>query len=434
MTHTAKIEKMSYDGRGLARIEGKATFIDGALPGETVKFDYIKQKRDFAEGIVVAIETAATTRVEPTCPHYAICGGCTLQHLDATAQIYAKQDILLDILSKTANIQVPTLLPPLMDAHWHYRSKARLSVRYVEKKHKTLIGFREKLHPRYIAEIHTCHVLREEIVAQMQPLAALIDGLDNPRTIAQIEVAAGDQDLAFILRHLTALTEHDLQKLTTYAKDINIRLFLQPDGIDSIHLLYPQTDASVWLAYKLPDFGINFQFHPTDFTQINFGLNRKMVTQAIQLLQINTDDCILDLFCGLGNFSLPMAKNAANIVGIEGNAAMVQRAYTNAQCNNLSNVEFLCANLDAENALSIVSNHKFTKILLDPPRTGAYALMHQLGKLSISRIVYVSCNPITLARDAKILVHEYGYKLIKAGVMDMFPHTAHVESMVLFER
>lgn len=430
---TARVEKFSHDGRGIARIEGKTTFIQNALPDETVVFQYTRKKRDFDEGKLLSVIEPSIDRVEPRCLHYALCGGCSLQHLGGAAQIREKQVMLLDLLERIGRNRPEVILEPLTSDLWHYRNKARLSVRYVEKKEAVLIGFREKNNPRYITEITQCPVLNARVDAQISQLRHLLDSFDDPHIIAQIEVAAGDEDIALIFRNLSSLSTHDEEQIREFAKASNFRIFLQPGGPDSVYLFYPQ-DSSQYLTYRFPDENITFQFHPTDFTQVNAGLNRLMVQQALKLLVLEPQDIVLDLFCGLGNFSLPMAKHCTKVIGVEGSDAMVLRASMNATANNLENTVFRCANLEEETALKDFYHIGITKVLLDPPRTGALEIVKQIHKINPQRIVYVSCNPATLARDADILVHQQGYKLKAAGVMDMFPHTAHVESIALFER
>lgn len=430
---TTTVEKFSHDGRGIARIDGKATFIDGALPEETVTFQYTSKRKDYDEGVVLSVLGASPQRVEPHCPHYAMCGGCSLQHLDGAFQIHEKQTLLLDLLQRVGHCQPERISPPLISDLWHYRNKARLSVRYVEKKQSALVGFREKSNPRYITEINQCPVLNRRVDAQLLPLRALIDSLDDSHCIAQIEVAAGDEDVALIFRNMTPLTPNDEEKIRAFADQSQFRIFLQPAGTDSVYLFYPE-EAGPYLTYCLPDHDVTLQSLPTDFTQVNLSLNRRMVSFALQLLALEPDDVVLDLFCGLGNFSLPMARYCQHVVGVEGSDAMVQRASMNARANGIHNAEFFCANLEETTALNMLSHHTFTKMLLDPARMGALEVVKQIDKLNPERIVYVSCNPATLARDADILVNQHGYRLSDAGVMDMFPHTAHVESIALFVR
>lgn len=430
--HTANIEKFSHDGRGIARIEGKTTFIAGALPNETVQFKYTRSKNDFAEGLAVEIIQPSADRVTPHCPHYDLCGGCSLQHLAAPAQIQEKQSLLLEVLARIGHCQPQDVLAPLTGDVWHYRNKARLSVRYVEKKSATLLGFREKNNPRYITDIHQCPVLHAKVDKHIDTMRALLDALPDKRNIAQIEVAAGDEVVALIIRNLSSLTEESQDHLRKFGEQSQFRLYLQPAGPDSVTLFYPQ-DANEYLEYTLPDFALTYRFHPNDFTQINQNINRQMVNLAVDLLELKSSDVVLDLFCGLGNFSLPLAQKSAQVIGLEGSQQMVERATMNAQMNKIENAEFACRNLE-DWALTDTLVKGVNKILLDPPRTGALEIVKQMDVLKPELIVYVSCNPTTLARDANILVNTHGYELKAAGVMDMFPHTAHVESIAVFER
>lgn len=430
---TADIETFSHDGRGIARINGKATFVQGALPGETVTIQYTERKRDYDQGYAISVLSPSAARVKPACVHYDACGGCSLQHLNEDTQIHVKQNLLLDSLRRIGHIQPERLLPPLTSSSWNYRSKARLSVRYDEHKQQTLVGFRKKNNPQMITSIQQCPVLHAGVDKELGRLNQLINSLDATRAIAQVEIAAGDDEIALIFRHLQPLTNDDQQKLRDFGQQTGFRLFLQPKGPDSISLFYPEQSTD-FLHYSLPDEDICFRFHPTDFTQVNAALNRKMIQLAMELMDVQADDVILDLFCGLGNFSLPLARRCNKVIGIEGSDAMVERAKNNAIDNAIVNTKFYCANLDEMDAMRQVVPDEVTKILLDPPRTGALAIVKQIHKLNPKRIVYVSCNPATLARDSDILVNQQGYRLKAAGVMDMFPHTAHVESIALFEK
>ena len=430
---TADIEKFSHDGRGIARIEGKTTFVDQALPGERVVFQYVRKKRDFDEGSLLSVVTASPHRVVPRCPHYHLCGGCSLQHLTGDAQIHEKQTLLLDVLARIGRCVPEDILSPLTGKLWHYRNKARLSVRYVEKKQSVLVGFREKNNPRYITEINECPVLHAKVDAALPSLRQLLATFESPHCIAQVEVAAGDDDVALIFRNLSPLSATDEEALRFWAKEHSFRVFLQPKGPASVTLFYPE-DAGDFLTYSLPDENITFRFHPTDFTQVNAGLNRDMIRRALLLMDLKPDDVVLDLFCGLGNFSLPMAKHCAKVIGVEGSDAMVARAKSNALLNHIDNTEFFAANLENSNSLSGFERYGISKLLLDPPRAGALEIVKNISVLAPERIVYVSCQPTTLARDADILIHEHGYRMLSAGVMDMFPHTAHVESIAVFEK
>ncbi|TAL59826.1 MAG: 23S rRNA (uracil(1939)-C(5))-methyltransferase RlmD [Legionella sp.] len=429
----ARIDNLSHEGRGIARIEGKATFIQGALPGELVEFKYTRTKKDFAEGQILQVIESSPLRVEPQCPHYAMCGGCSLQHLQEEEQIHFKQNQLLDLLSRYANTIPGEVLPPLKSAHWNYRNKARLSVRFVEKKQVAMVGFRERNNPRYITEINECHVLNAKVAADIIPLRELIDSMDDKHCIAQIEVAAGDTEIALIFRNLTPLSLQDEERIRHFAEHYQYKIFLQPGGPDTVKCFYPE-NSSDFLNYSLPDFDIHFAFHPTDFTQVNAALNRVMVNQALALMELKSSDKVLDLFCGLGNFSLPMAKHCEAVLGVEGSATMVERAYMNAANNQINNVEFYAANLDDLSEVARLTQQSFNKLLIDPPRSGALEIVKQMDKLNPERIVYVSCNPVTLARDTDVLVNQKGYVLLYAGVMDMFPHTAHVESIAVFAK
>lgn len=429
--HTTQIVNLSHDGKGVARINGKATFIPQALPDELVEFHYTRIKKDFDEGRLISIKEPSPLRVEPKCAHYQMCGGCSLQHMSEAEQIHFKQDQLLDLLSRFGHTEPLSILPPLSGAHWNYRNKARLSVRFVEKKQAALVGFRERNNPRYITEITQCPVLNARLDADIIPLRNLIDAMDDKSCIAQIEVAAGDDEIALIFRNLTPLSTSDELKIKQFSDQFNYKIFLQPGGPDTVHCFYPP-DSGEYLTYQLPDFNISFQFHPTDFTQVNAELNRKMVALALELMELKSTDLVLDLFCGLGNFSLPMAKSCAQVVGVEGSANMVERAYMNAKANHLDNAAFYAANLDDVAQVNDLVKRSFNKVLLDPPRSGALEIVKQIDAINPERIVYVSCNPVTLARDTDVLVNQKGYILVKAGVMDMFPHTAHVESIALF--
>ncbi|MBA2656130.1 MAG: 23S rRNA (uracil(1939)-C(5))-methyltransferase RlmD [Tatlockia sp.] len=433
ITARAEIEKFSHDGRGLARILGKATFIGGALPGETVNFRYTRVKRDYDEGQVSSIITASPNRVEPRCLHYSQCGGCSLQHLDEQTQIHEKQALLLDLLARIGHCQPDKILKPLFSRSWNYRNKARLSARFMKNKQALSFGFRDRANPRFITNINHCPILNSQVDSQLTNLRALLNSFENLDAIAQIEVAAGDEDLALIFRNLEPLSPADEERLRNFGRQSQFRLFLQPGSTESIYLFYPE-GASEFLSYALPQEELQFQFHPSDFTQVNSGLNRLMITRALELLALSHSDRVLDLYCGLGNFSLPIAKYCMKVVGVEGSESMVTRARMNAKTNGLSNTEFFCANLEVPTALAELKDKTFTKLLLDPPRSGALELVKNINKLNLKRIVYVSCNPATLARDSEILVNQKGFRLSAAGVMDMFPHTAHVESIALFEK
>lgn len=429
----ASIVNLSHDAKGIARINGKTTFISGALPQEEVVFQYTRIKKDFDEGRLISVLETSPLRVEPKCTHYALCGGCSLQHMREDDQILYKQEQLVDLLQRYGHTQARELLTPLTSTPWNYRNKARLSVRFVEKKQTAMVGFRERNNPRYITEISHCPILNARVDNDIMALRALIDQIEDKHSIAQIEMAAGDEEIALIFRNLSPLTAHDEEAIKQFAQQYHYKIFLQPAGPDSVYCFYPN-ESSDYLTYKLPDYELTFQFHPTDFTQINAALNRSMVRLALELMDLKESDRVLDLFCGLGNFSLPMAKFCSYLVGVEGSQAMVERASVNAIANGLSNLRFYAANLDDVDEVKKIVNQSFNKVLIDPPRSGALELVKQIDKLNPERIVYVSCNPVTLAQDTDILVNQKGYILLKAGVMDMFPHTTHVESIALFEK
>ena len=430
----ARIDSLSHDGRGVAHIDGKAVFIDGALPGETVEFVYTWRRRSHDEGRVARVIEASPDRVEPRCPHAGLCGGCSLQHMAPAAQIEAKQQTLLENFERLGQVTPVRVLPPLQGPVWGYRRKARLGVRHVPKKGKVLVGFREK-RDRRIADLSRCEVLDPAVGRRIEALSNLIGRLSIIDAVPQIEVAVGDFDAALVFRVLAPPSEADRERLAAFGRETGLRILLQPGGPETVAPLWPE--AGLELTYRLPEAGdLAFRFLPTDFTQVNAAINRAMVQQALTLLELEGDERVLDLFCGLGNFTLPIARQAREVVGVEGEAGLVGRARANAAHNGIDNVTLHVANLMDEAVLEQAPwlRESFDRVLLDPPRSGAKEVVPRLGTLGAERIVYVSCHPATLARDAGILVHELGYRLEAAGVMDMFPHTAHVESMALFVR
>ena len=427
---TANIDSLSHDGRGVARVDGKATFIDGALPGETVTFRYASRRRRFDEGSAIEIIHASPDRVNPLCPHADICGGCSLQHMSALAQVMAKQNILIEQFRHLAKLEIPQLLPPLVSEPWGYRRKARLGVKFVRKKDRVLVGFREKRAP-YLADLSGCEVLHPSVGKHIETLKSFISELGAYQVIPQIEISCGDTQTALIIRHLEPLSDSDKIKLTTFAQEMNYCIYLQPSGPESVTALWPEHPE---LTYQLPDYDLTLAFLPNDFIQVNAALNRSMIRQALELLEIQSGDRVLDLFCGIGNFSLPMAQQGAKVTGIEGDAALVQRASDNAIRNKLRNVVFYTGDLTQGAQTFLPAGSSFDKILLDPPRSGAFEVVQRIREFDARILLYVSCNIATLARDAEELVTKQGYRLVTAGVMDMFPHTTHAESMALFER
>ncbi|WP_201769602.1 23S rRNA (uracil(1939)-C(5))-methyltransferase RlmD [Luteimonas huabeiensis] len=421
---------LSHDGRGVARREnGKTVFVAGALPGERVLAKQTARSRSFDEAVVVEVERASPDRVQPRCPHFGVCGGCALQHLEESKQILAKQRVLLENFERIGHVAPEAVLPPLTDAQWGYRRKGRFSVRRVEKKGKTLVGFREQ-DPRFVADLSICHTAIPEIGERVEALSRLVDAMDARREIPQIEFIAGDQTVALVFRHLAPLSAADRERLEAFAREHGFAVFLQPGGVDSVHALWP---ADPPLSFRLPQWDVELGFRPLDFIQVNRGLNEKMIARALELLDAQPGERVLDLFCGLGNFTLPLARGAAHVVGVEGDAGLVARARENARRNGLGNVEFHAADLAQPLAGQPWARQGFDRLLLDPPRSGADGVLRQLPLDGLKRIVYVSCHPGSLARDAGYLVRERGWALRAAGVMDMFPHTAHVESIAVFE-
>ncbi len=422
---------LSHDGRGVGRVDGKAVFVDGALAGERVRARMKKRKRSFDEAELVEVLSPSPDRVAPRCPHFGRCGGCALQHLSPAAQIAAKQRVLLENLERIGGVVPARVLAPLTDAVWGYRRKARLGVTCVRNKQRVLVGFREAADPRFIADIDRCEVLVPAVGERLADLARLIEGLDARERIAQIEVAAGDDTTALVFRNLDQLSAGDRAALVAFAQSTGLAVLLQPGGNDSVTPLWPE---QVDLSFAIPAAHARLDFRPLDFVQVNAGLNLRMIDHALALLDPQPDERVLDLFCGLGNFTLPLARRAAVVVGVEGEAGLVQRARDNAARNGIGNARFFAADLAKPLAGQPWLDEPFDRILLDPPRTGADALLAQLPTRGVTRIVYVSCHPGSLARDAALLVREHGFTLSAAGAMDMFPHTAHVESIAVFDR
>jgi 23S rRNA (uracil1939-C5)-methyltransferase len=431
----ATIETLSHDGRGICHIDGKVTFVSRALPGEEVLFVYKSQRGKFDEGDVVEVLQASPQRIAPRCPYFGVCGGCSLQHLSPADQIAAKQARLLENLAHLGQVSPEQVLPPLTAEPWGYRRKARLGVKFMRRDKVVRVGFREK-HSAFLTDAKQCDVLHPNIGQRLTEFGELVNSLSVRDKVPQIEVAVGDDNTALVFRHLVPLTAEDEQRLSAYGKATGLGIFVQPKGPDTIRRLWPEpSDGNDFvLSYHLPSYDLELHFRPTDFTQVNAGLNRQMIARALAMLDLQADDRVLDLFCGLGNFSLPMARQAGTVVGVEGEASLVQRARDNAACNGIDNIEFHTADLNGDLEAQPWYGAGFSKLLLDPPRSGAPVVVEKLLHPYPQRIVYVSCDPATLARDAGTLVQRHGYRLVSAGVMDMFPHTAHVESIALFER
>jgi 23S rRNA (uracil1939-C5)-methyltransferase len=428
--NVVQIESLDHEGRGVARINGKALFIEGALPGEQVTYRTYRNKPTYEIAEVEQIVRSSFVRVEPHCRHFGVCGGCNMQHTDFYVQVAVKQRILEDNLWHIGKVKAETMMRPIYGPAWGYRRRARLSVRHVEKKCRVLIGFHEK-RSSFVADMEVCEVLPPRISMLIKPFSELIASLSIYQRIPQIELAAVDHRPVFVLRILESLCAEDEEKLKCFADQHQIQFYLQPKGPDTVYPFYPSTNEAD-LFYTLPEFNVRIQFKPTDFTQVNFAINEILVAKAVKLLDPQPEEHILDLFCGLGNFTLPIARSGTQVVGVEGSRELVKRAEHNAQLNSLhTNAKFYSANLFEETDLGKYG--RFEKMLIDPPREGAIEIVKALEQLP-KRIVYVSCNPSTLARDAAVLVQTKGYRLIAAGVVNMFPHTAHVESIAVFEQ
>ena len=442
------IDALDMDAQGIARRpDGKVVFVDGALPTEWVSAQVHRKKNNWEAASLVEVHRESSQRVKPGCPHFGLhagaCGGCKMQHLQTSAQVAVKQRVLEDNLWHLGKVKAETLLRPIEGPTWGYRYRARLSVRHVHKKGEVLIGFHERK-SRYVADMSVCKVLPPHVSAMLVPLRALIFSMDARETCPQIELACGDELTALVLRHLEPLSEADQARLRAFAAEHGVQWWLQAKGPDTVKLL---DEGGPQLAYSLPEFGVNMPFKPTDFTQVNPHINRVLVGRALRLLGAQRHERVIDWFCGLGNFTLPIATQAGEVLGIEGSEALVARSRQNLSHNaalGLAPTQFVARNLFEMTPEMLVADGVAQRWLVDPPREGAFALskaladLHQQPELRQGwtppqRIVYVSCNPATLARDAGLLVHQAGYRCTAAGVVNMFPHTAHVESMAVFE-
>jgi 23S rRNA (uracil1939-C5)-methyltransferase len=437
------IKSLDMDARGVGHLDnqdgtpGKVVFVEGALPGERVSFEVLRKKKNWESGRMVTLQRASSMRVEPRCPEFDHCGGCSMQHLEPSAQVAIKQRVLEDNLWHIGKVKAETIMRPMYGPTWGYRYRARLSVRYVAKKETVLVGFHERS-SSYVADMKTCKILPPHMAEMLVPLRELVRALSIYTHLPQIEVAVGEAVTALVLRIMAPLSADDERLLKAFADQWHIQFWLQPKGPDSAAPYYPLGPE---LYYTLPEFGIKMPFKPTDFTQVNHHINRLLVHKALGLLEVQPGERVADLFCGLGNFTLPLATQAREVVGIEGSTALTTRALENAKANGLSHkTSFSTRNLFEVTKDDLVALGKFDRMLVDPPRDGAVALALALAELREAdpgmlprRIVYVSCSPSTLARDAGILVHRAGYVLRKAGVVNMFPHTSHVESIGVFE-
>jgi 23S rRNA (uracil1939-C5)-methyltransferase len=432
----AEITTLSNEGRGIAHVDARTVFIDQALTGERVLFKYTRLNKNIAEARTVEVLQASDLRVEPKCSAFEMCGGCSLQHMSSESQVHLKQAMLFDQL-KHHNVVADVVLDPLLGPEYGYRHKARLGVRYVSKKEKVLVGFRER-NSSFITETMRCEVLHPSVGEIINDIAQCINQLEAKRSIPQIEVAVGDNQTVLVFRHLEPLSDADRQVLSGFCELHSLVCYLQAGKPDDLELLYPQQAEPLYYelpAYPESDANLKIEFQPSDFTQVNPEINKRMVSNAIDYLGLNEADVVLDLFSGLGNFSLAMARHCQQVTGVEGSLTMVKKARDNALLNNITNAEFVYADLYSEDVLAAPWLKKqYDKILLDPPRSGAAAILPALKKMQAKVIVYVSCHPATLARDAAVLVHDLGYNLSRAGIMNMFPHTGHVESIAVFEK
>ena len=426
----ADIVDLSHEGHGVARLDGKAVFVTDALPGERVVLRRVRRHRNFDEAVLESVLEASPDRVVPPCPHYGTCGGCALQHLSPEAQLTFKQGQLLENLARLGSVAPERTLEPLPGPVWGYRRRARLGIKHVPRKGRVVVGFRERAAP-YVADLHGCSVLAPPLGTLIDPLAVLIGSLSIAARVPQAEVAVADNGCAMVLRVLDPPSPEDLERLREFEREHGIRIYLQPGGPNSVA---PLTPGQAPLHYGLPEFGVTLEFEPTDFIQVNGALNETMVRRAVGLLDPQPGDRVLDLFCGLGNFSLPLARRCGHVLGVEGDAGLVSRAVRNAARQGIGNVEYITADLAAPAMDAPWATGRYDRVLLDPPRAGAREVLAVVGGCGASRVVYISCHPGSLARDAGLLVRDHGFRLVAAGVMDMFPHTIHVEAMAVFER
>ncbi|MDH5225906.1 MAG: 23S rRNA (uracil(1939)-C(5))-methyltransferase RlmD [Gammaproteobacteria bacterium] len=428
----ADIVDLTHEAAGVARIDGKTVFVADALPGERVLLRRTHRQRKLDYAVTEQVLRASRDRVTPKCPHFGLCGGCALQHLAPEAQLEFKQTQLIENLARLGSVQAERLLPPLRGPVWNYRRRARLGIKLVPRKGKVLVGFRERSSP-YVADLHECHVLVEPVGALMTPLGRMVEQLTIASRVPQAEVAVADAAVVLVLRVLDPPAAADLERMAAFEREHGVCIYLQPGGPDTVAPLDPSQDA-VPLHYRLPAHDVTIDFEPTDFVQINGALNEHMIDRALAMLEPARTDTVLDLFCGLGNFSLPLARRTAQVVAVEGDDALVRRARRNADRNSVTNVEFHVADLFKDVAGLPWARRAYDRVLLDPPRAGAKEILPVAAASGAKRVVYISCHSGSLARDAGLLVREHGFRLTAAGVMDMFPHTTHVEAMAVFDR
>jgi 23S rRNA (uracil1939-C5)-methyltransferase len=422
------VDGLTHEGEGVVH-GGKTVFVAGALPGERIRMRRTRRHRQHDDGELLEVLEPSRFRVTPRCAHFGVCGGCALQHLSPEAQLAAKEQELKDALERVAKVTPGRWLAPLAGPVWGYRRRARLGAKFVRKKERVVVGFRERAAP-YVAQLARCEVLAAPAGELIEPLAAMLTGLTIREHVPQIEVAVADNVTALVLRVLKTPADEDLERLAAFAATHRVRLYLQPAGLDSVRVLGPPGEP---LRYALPRFDVQLQFEPTDFIQVNGAINEALVARALELLEPDASSRVLDLFCGLGNFTLALARHAAHVVGVEGEGALIERARANARRNAIANAEFHAGNL----AVAPVPDsspwlrQSYSHVLIDPPRTGAREVLAAVAALAPRRVLYISCHPGSLARDLGVLVHEHGFTLDAAGVVDMFPHTAHMESLAL---
>jgi 23S rRNA (uracil1939-C5)-methyltransferase len=431
---TGVVADLTHEGEGVVRggeASGKTVFVTGALPGERVSFRRTSFHKSHDEATLIEVLEPSPQRVTPRCAHFGVCGGCALQHLDPLAQLAAKQKELADNLERIGQVTPETWLPPLLGPTWNYRRRARLSSRYVAKKGRSLVGFREK-QGKYVADVTRCEVLAEPVASLVGKLGEMLTGMQRRESIPQIEVSLSDGERVLVIRVLDPLPESDLEALRAFEREHALRILLQPGGLDTIA---PLTPGAIDLHYRLDEFDLRLDFVATDFVQVNAAINARMVARAIELLDVRPTDRVLDLYCGLGNFTLPLARRAATVVGVEGDAGLIERARANARRNGIENATFHVADLSAEPDRAIPwLRGGYDKVLLDPPRVGAREVLSAVAHLAPHRVVYISCHTGSLARDLGLLTQTHGFRLLAAGVLDMFPHTTHVESVAVLER
>jgi 23S rRNA (uracil1939-C5)-methyltransferase len=429
---TGAVVALTHEGDGIVR-QGKAVFVPGALPGEVIRFRRSVRHRQYDDGLLLEVLEKSTARVIPACAHFGICGGCALQHLAPAAQLAAKEVELRDNLERMARVTPRNWLPPLAGPAWGYRRRARLSAKFVAKKGRVLVGFRERFKP-YVSAIATCEVLAPAAAALIEPLSAALTKLSIRDRVPQIEVSVADNAIALVLRVLAEPGSADLEALRSFEVHYGVRLYLQEGGLDSVRRL-TEVPGEEPLRYGLPAFALELEFAPTDFIQVNREVNEALVARAVELLDLDANSQVLDLFCGIGNFTLALARRARTAVGVEADTRLVARARHNAARHALGNAEFHCLDL-AQPACDQASCmlKPYSHVLIDPPRAGARAMLPTVARLGPQRLLYISCHPGSLARDVGMLVHDYGFILQAAGVLDMFPHTMHVESLAVLDR